>query len=396
MHMDVAAAAAKTRTGGFGQSSNSEAAAAGRESVRMALAGSEPQAGDLVIIFPSAAYDLEALHAAALEEAGPASVVGCTTVGAFTDSAQLQFGCVAAHIPGDDISFGVCHLERDDEDIMGSARRAAETARQRGGEQYPHSVLMLLCDGLTPDQRAMARGAFEVTSAIIPMVGGAAGDDLHWQATYTFGEGKVLSNGFACVWINSARPMAVSVDHGWRPFGKPMLVTRAEGPVIFELDGIPALDAYLSERGAALKEDARSFGEKCMERPVGLPNAHGRYDLRQVHQTVPNGGIVLTTSVPEQTVVQVMAGDEDSLLEGARRAAESALTQLPEAPRMVLVFSCCTRTPLLKERVAEEVDLISGTLGGAPAGGFYTCGELARVTGSTGIHNSSVAILALS
>jgi hypothetical protein len=30
-----------------------------------------------------------------------------------------------------------------------------------------------------------------------------------------------------------------------------------------------------------------------------------------------------------------------------------------------------------------------------PAGGFYTCGEFARVTGSTGIHNSSVALLVL-
>jgi hypothetical protein len=241
----------------------------------------------------------------------------------------------------------------------------------------------------------MARGAYEVTSAVIPLVGGAAGDDLNWQATYTFGEGRILSNGLVTVWINSPRPMAVAVDHGWRPFGKPMLVTRAEGNTIFELDGRPALDAYVSERGAALKEDARSFGERCMERPIGLPNAFGRYDLRQVHETVPGGGIVLTTGVPEQTVVQVMAGDTDQLLEGARRAAESACDQLEGHARLALVFSCCTRAPLLHERVAEEVGLISSTLGGVAAGGFYTCGEFARVTGSTGIHNSSVAILVL-
>jgi hypothetical protein len=29
----------------------------------------------------------------------------------------------------------------------------------------------------------MSRGAYAVTSAVIPLVGGAAGDDLHWQAT---------------------------------------------------------------------------------------------------------------------------------------------------------------------------------------------------------------------
>lgn len=382
------------RLGGFGHSAAEDAATAGREAVRGALGGRTPAAGDLVVIFPSASYDLEALHEAAIAQAGPAHLVGCTTVGAFTDDAQLQVGCVAAYIAGDGLTFGVCHAERDDADIAGCTRRAAHTARERAGEEREHAVLMLLCDGLTPDQREMARGAYEVTSAVIPLVGGAAGDDLNWRATYTFGEGRILDKGFVTVWINSHRPMAVSVDHGWHPYGRPMLVTRAEGNTIHELDGRPALDVYVEERGAALKEDARSFGEQCMERPIGLPNANGRYDLRQVHEQAPGGGIVLPTGVPEHTVVQVMAGDTEQLLEGARRAGQAAAEQLDGPARLALVFSCCTRVPLLRDRLAEEVALISSTLGGAAAGGFYTCGEFARVTGSTGIHNSSVAILA--
>jgi hypothetical protein len=84
------------RLGGFGHSAAEDAETAGRESVRGALGGRTPAAGDLVIVFPSAAYDLEALHGAAMREAGPAHVVGATTVGAFTDEAQLQFGCVAS------------------------------------------------------------------------------------------------------------------------------------------------------------------------------------------------------------------------------------------------------------------------------------------------------------
>jgi hypothetical protein len=385
----------RTRLRAVGHSEAPDAATAGRESVQRALDGRTPGPGDLVLIFPNAGYDLEALHAGAMEAAGPASVVGCTTVGAFTHEAQVVFGCVAVCIPGDGASFGVCHAERDDADIAGCTRRAAQTARDRAGEEHPHSVLMLLCDGLTPDQREMARGAYDVTSAVVPLVGGAAGDDLHWRATYTFGEGRILSNGLVCVWLNTSRPMAVAVDHGWRPLGKPMIVTRAEGPTIYELDGQPALDVYLSERGAALKEDGRSWGEMCMERPVGLPNAYGRYDLRQIHERVPGGGLVLTTGVPEQTVVQVMASDEESLLEGARHVAEEALEELEDEPRVAVVFSCCTRAPLLRERLPEEVAVISSTLGGLPAAGFYTCGEFARVTGSTGIHNSSVAILVL-
>jgi hypothetical protein len=386
---------AGTLLGGFGASAASDAETAGRESVLAALAGRVPAAGDLVIIFPSASYDLEALHRGALAEAGSASVVGCTTVGAFTDEVQLPFGCAAAFLVADGTSFGICHTEWVEADIAESARYAVETARDRAGEEYPHSVVMMLCDGLASDQRAIARGAYEVTGAVIPLVGGAAGDDLLWQKTFTFGEGRILGNGLVAVWINSTRPLVVAVDHGWRPFSKPMLVTRAEGSIIHELDGQPALEVYLSERGAALRTDGRSFGEKAIERPIGLPNAHGQYDLRQIHDTTPGGGLVLTTGVPEQTVVQVMVADEDELLAGARRAATAALSHHGGTPSLALVFSCCTRAALLRERIGEEVEAISDCLGGVPSGGFYTCGEFGRITGSTGVHNSSVAVLVL-
>ena len=60
------------------------------------------------------------------------------------------------------------------------------------GDRYPNSVLLLLTDGLTPDQREVARGAYEVTTAMIPFVGGSSGDNLTWDNTSTFGDGRVL------------------------------------------------------------------------------------------------------------------------------------------------------------------------------------------------------------
>ena len=385
---------AHSALGGHGHSVAADAREAGREAVHAALGGRTPAPGDLVVIFPSVSYDLEALHAGAMEAAGPAPVVGCTTVGAFTNQSQVPAGVVATHLAGGELSFGVCHVDCDAENIAGVTGRAAERARERAGEEGYDSALMLLCDALTPDQRELARGAYEVTSAVVPMVGGVAGDDLRFEATMTFGEGRMSSSGIVCVWINSDRAIGVGVGHGWRPIGRPMLVTRSDGPVIHELDGLPALDAYLAQRGAPLL-DGPNFSARAMDRPLGLPNAHGGYDLRHIHNHTPDGGLVMTTGVSEQSVVQVMRGDGDSLLGGAREAAEAAMADLDGPPRLALVFSCCTRVPLLGARVGEEVEQISAAMGGAPAGGFYTLGEFARVSGSTGIHNSSVAILAL-
>jgi len=362
----------------------------------MALAGHQPTAEDLIVLFTSVDHDVEALYRAAAAEAAPAGVFGCTSMGGFTNTEQVPSGCVAALLSGDGCSLGVCHVERDDNDIAGSARRAAQEARDRAGDRHANSVLLLLTAGMTPDQREIARGAYEVTTAMNPFVGGAAADNLTWDDTHTFGEGRVLANGILAVWINSERLMSVSVDHGWRPVGKPMLVTRAEGTVVQELDGTPALEAFLSEQGDGLKGTDPEFFRKVMESPVGMPNARGRYDVRQLHAFLPpGGGINFNVGISEQSILQVMSADDDALIEGARRAAQEALRHLGGKARLALVFTCASRVPLLGDRVRDEVEAISSALDGAPVCGFYTFGEFARTAGSSGVHNSSVAVLAL-
>src|SRR5664280_3254141 len=266
---DLQAPVAQAESCGVGHSRAAESEAAGRDAVRTALAGHEATAEDLVVLFTTAEYDIEELYRAAVAEAAPAGVVGCTSTGGFTHEEQVPHGCVAALLRADESCFGVSHVERNDSDVAASAARATEQARERAGQRYPHSALLLLTDGLTPDQREIARGAYEVATALTPFVGGAAGDDLTWERTHTFGGGHVRSAGILAVWINSARPMGVSVDHGWRPAGKPMLVTRAHGTVVDELDGTPALKAYLAEQGDGLQATDPKFFHKVMGSPVG-------------------------------------------------------------------------------------------------------------------------------
>jgi hypothetical protein len=379
-----------------GHSEASASQTAGREAVHAALHGQAPATGDVVILFASAEYDIDQLFRAAADEAAPAQVVGCTSTGGFTDETLVAHGCVAALLRADECSYGISHVERDERDVAESARQAAQMARARAGDRHPHSVLLLLADGLTPDQREIARGVYEVTTAVIPFVGGVAADDLQWTRTFTFGDERVLTNGILAVWINSARPMGVSVDHGWRPVGKPMLVTRADGTIVHELDGTPALDAYLAEQGEVLDRADPDFFLKIMHSPVGCPSSRGRYDVRQLHAFLPEGGgINLNIGIAEQSILQVMSSDDDGLIDGARRAAREAVEALSESPRLLLVFSCGSRVPLLGERLGDEVAAICSGLEGVSVCGFYTFGEFARTTGSSGVHNSSVAILAL-
>jgi hypothetical protein len=382
--------------GATGYSEANSSAAAGRAAVLAALDGRVANAGDLVIVFSDARYDSQELYRAAVSAAAPAPVVGCTSTSSFTHERQVDGGCVAALVPGDGVSFGVCHLPRLNSEIARTAQVAAQTARDRAGPSRGYETLLVLSDGLTPDQREIARGVYAVTTATTPFVGGAASDAETWSHTETFGDGRVLENGILAVWINSERPTGVSVDHGWRPCGRPMLVTRAEGTIVHELDGVPAFAAYVAARGVDLRADDPELFRKVLDGPLGSPNARGRYDVRQLHAFLPEGGgINFNAGISEHSILRLMTSDGDALIAGARNAAKAAIAGLAEPARLALVFSCGSRIPSLGTRAHEEPAAISAELGGVPVCGFYTYGEFARTAGSSGIHNSSVAVLAL-
>ena len=314
---------------GVGHSHLVDSGAAGREAVSMALEGHIPTADDLVILFTDLDYDVEALYRAAWRKRHPPA---CSVARAPGDSRTRSRFRAAASLPSwrPTTRRSACAISSATMTTLPAPPATPPSRRASARETVtPNSVLLLLTDGLTRDQREIARGAYEVTTAVIPFVGGAAADNLTWDNTHTFGEGRVLSRAIVAVWINSERPMGVSVDHGWRPAGKPMLVTRAEGTVVHELDGTPALEAYLAEQGGSLEQDDVEFFRTVMGSPVGLPNARGRYDVRQLHAFLPEGGgINFNTGVSEQSILQVMSTDDDALIEGARRAAEDAVRQL--------------------------------------------------------------------
>ena len=77
-----------TRMGRVGSSTADDPRTAGREAVDAALGGAPARDGDLLLLFASVRYDLHALHAAAVEHAAPARVVGASTAGAFAGAAE--------------------------------------------------------------------------------------------------------------------------------------------------------------------------------------------------------------------------------------------------------------------------------------------------------------------
>jgi hypothetical protein len=102
--------------------------------------------------------------------------------------------------------------------------------------------------------------------------------------------------------------------------------------------------------------------------------------------------------VPEGSSVRLMKANIDRLIDGAVGAAHtSSLAIGSMSPQLAVLISCVGRKLVLKQRVEEEVEGVSGVLGGsAVITGFYSYGEIAPFMPDARceLHNQTMTVTA--
>ena len=384
---------------GIGYSQNAVAATAGSIAAAQAVAGRSPA---LLIVYCTVRYDLERLLDGVRREAGNGVIVGCTTAGHLAPG-QLDpspDGVVVMALGGAGLEVRAA-LGRDV-----SARRqeaGADAAAGVVGLTKGHRVSLLLCDGLLGEQQEMARGAFSVTSAAVPLVGGCAGDDLLLSRTYQFfGDGQgveVLTDAVVGVSLGSDARLGIGIAHGWHKRGEPMIVTRSSKGRVYELDDAPAVEVFLKHIDAdrSILEDPAAFRATAFANPLGLSRRTGE-DIRIAHSWDPDdGSLLFLADTPEGALAWVMGAEDDSIIDAGAESCRQAVAALDGAkPIGIFVFDCAVRKSMLgPQGVEREIAAIGRATAGAPTAGFYTYGELARTKGSRGLHRLTVVTLAI-
>jgi hypothetical protein len=390
----------QSRWMGVGQSVEADALTAGGRAAEQAVAG---RAAALLLVYASTGYDLERLLDGVRAHAAEGTVIaGCTTLGEVVADRPdpMASGVVVAALGGPGLRVRAEVGRR----VSDRRREAgAEAAGSVAGLEAPNRLCLLLCDGLVGEQHEVVRGAYGVLGATIPLVGGCAGDDLTYTRTYQFlGDRsgvEILSDAVVGVGLGSDAPFGVGIAHGWRKVGEPVVVTSSSGGRLFELDGRPALDAYLEWIGAdrSLLEDPKAFRTRAFHSPLGMSRRTGE-DIRVVHDGDPgDGSLLCLADVPQGALAWLMQPDDEALIDAAAVSCTQAIENLDGAdPVGLLVFDCGARKIMLGETgVRRELAAVAGAGGQVPLGGFYTYGEIARTQGSRGMHHLTVVTLAL-
>lgn len=379
-----------------GSSEAIDAVEAGTTAATQAMAGLDGQTPALIIVYATVRYDLQTLINAIRAVTGDAPLVGETSAGHFREGTLTEpaSGVAVLAMTAGPYRFGLSSIERLSGGGEAAGIELARTARAELDPERPtYSTLMIFVDGLASEQQALINGMHRVAGASVPIVGGAAGDDRALNQTFVFYGDRVMSDAAVAVWIGSDQPMPVTVGHGWQPIGLPLLVTKTEGQIVYEIAGRPARDVF--------EEDIRKGNTDDLDkvRPGGFYSTHafgviepdGSHLIRGVFMR--DGLIHTFAPLPVYSAVQIMGCNADELLTMSRDVSERALAGRDAS--VLLVFSCIARLDILAGRGAEEAACLQDAAGPVPVFGVYTYGEFARTTSVAGYHNATVTAIAL-
>lgn len=131
-------------------------------------------------------------------------------------------------------------------------------------------TLILFGDPSLRRATQILRGISEVAPSL-RVIGGTTGSTRNPGAVRLFLDGQMHTDGLVAALISPQIPTHATVSQGCTAFGAPMLATRAERNVIYELDGRSALEV-VQELLATVALDSRPAARDALRIGVAQPN----------------------------------------------------------------------------------------------------------------------------
>jgi methyl-accepting chemotaxis protein len=357
-----------------------------------------PDAAPALVVFFASTRQPVAEVAPVLRARFPGAVVlGCSTAGEFTESSEGGASLAGFAVAGEYRVFGgfATGVQADPESAVTQALAGLPTEV----EGFPHRTALLLVDSIAGHGEEVSLLVASRLGVDDVLAGGGAGDDLAMRSSEVALGDHVGRDALAVAYVFSQQRLGVGVAHGYEPITGPMVVTRAEGNHVFEIDGRPAWQVWsekTSAQAAAVGLVPTNDGRYLFRFPGALQRKKG-YKLRAILSIdVADDSLTFATGVPTGTVLCIAEGDPLAQLGSARRAAEIARSRLDgRAAAGALVFDCVVRKLVLGSDFGAAVHMISQALGDVPLAGFDSYGEIALEEGDvSAFHNATSVVLA--
>lgn len=269
-------------------------------------------------------------------------------------------------------------------------------AGKRLGDRIPTDGLrhvLVFSDGVRVNGDHFLAGLRNVIPGGVMVSGGLAGDNGQFTGTLVgLNEQPMAGRIAALAFYGEALKVQQGIGGGWHGFGAFRQVTRSHENVVYELDGSPALDLYISYLGRMADELPGS----ALRFPLLVKLPDGQEVVRTILSIDREAqSMTFAGNLPEGSLVQFMMGAPGRLIEGAATAGKGASAA---TPAFVLMVSCVGRRIVLGNQVHLEVDAVNQQFPSETVfAGYYSNGEIATENGKQcALHNQTMTIVAYS
>ncbi len=218
--------------------------------------------------------------------------------------------------------------------------------------------------------------------------GGAFNEAIDTSSSFVFSSGvHAADHSIVFAFIGgddfSVRTRYIS---GWKPLGKEMEITKAEGNILHEIEDISAFETY---RRYLKIENDETFLYNTLEFPY-LIQSHGIEILRHPQQCLEDGSLVMASDVETASKIRLAYGDPVTIMENVFKNVQEIRREQPD---VIAIFSCAGRKSFWGEsEIGNETRSFESI---APSAGFYTLSEFLRTGEHVNQHNLTLVIASM-
>ena len=374
---------------GVGHSHDLSTTGAAEQATRMAMGNAGIAKADIAIVFATINYqtEYEQLYQAVHSYSSCDELVGCSGMSVLTSMGEFE----------DEPAIAVMVLRSEQ---LSAVSFSVQGTASEMGEQIQASVQSELQDNsllvIFPDIRAVnpAELVNQIDSdgTTLPVVGAAVSGDAtgaqmyHWKGT------QATEGGVTGLMLTGDFSTEIGVAQGCQPIGKPREVTKADGRVIFELDGEPALENFKNVLQLLTQDDIRRSGGTVFV-GIAMDDANrnptrGDFLIRNLAGiNEEHAAIAISEEVKEGQLVQFHLRNPLAAAEEIRTIlAKLAEKTERHPPDFGLYFNCLGRGKGLYGAANHDISVIQEQFPGLPVIGFFGNSEFAPIGGRNFAH----------
>lgn len=322
----------------------------------------------VIIFFSSSCFDNEKVSHLMKENFKSSEVFGCSTSGELVSGKMLKNSIVAMALSSDTIEDVRVEVVEDINN-KNEVKKAFKKFDDYYGESVSKSAYskyfgLVLIDGLSRKEEMIMDKIGDLTNHLF--LGGSAGDDLKFNKTYLFSNGKTYSNAAILALLKPKTEFDIIKTQSFKVLNKKLIATKVnvENREVIEFNNIPAVKAYAQAVGVPEDKVANYF----MSNPVGLI-VDGDIYVRSPQQ-IKGNSIIFYCNILEGMEVSLL--ESTNIVEDTKNALKNKIEEMSGISGLIN-FHCILRTLELEQK--HQTEAYGKIFTDVPSIGFSTYGE---------------------